>query len=433
MGKEKRNGKNKYVIVIHIPFAITEEGCYAVDTLWGWDLEAYCTSGFFNDLLIVGPRDYDYDKEKYPFVFNKGANISFYNLYSWKNTISSVDTGLVSRVRRLVEFIEQLPAITWKLWNEMRSWDVIHSNPIFYPPVGILANILGYFRGKKRVFVFDADIASVMELQIRSESKPKALLLMLLKTIYSITVRFCVRTSQVTIVLGNALFERYRSSGNVFMVHASWVRERDIVSAQELEEKLSELGGSNLRLMLASSLIRQKGVEYAIEAARILVKEMRIGASLDIYGQGAMRSMLGDLVERYGLSGVVRFKGVIPYGDQFYAALRTHDCLLIPNLTGELPRVLFDALANGAAVIASNIEAINAVVSDGQNALLVRPGDASEIAGGVKNLDEDRELLKQLTRTGVDTAKMFTRESRVMEIEEIIRRTLDAKLVTTER
>lgn len=421
MRRENGSKRHKYAIIVHIPFAITEEGLYAVDTLWGWDLEAYTTSGLFDDLLIVSPRDYKYNTEKYPFIISKEiSNISFYSLCTWRNYVSSMDTRLVSRLRRLGEFAKQIPEIAYRLWKETPNWDIVHSNATIYPPFGIMANIIGYIRKRKRVFIFDADIESILEYKIRLGSKKQSLALYLVKTVYSNFVKFCIHTSDFTIVLGDALYRRYKGGGNVFKVHASWISEKDIISSEQLEEKLSGYSEKNLNLMVASSLIPEKGVEYAVEAVKIAVRQMGIPVDLDIYGEGPMKRTLEGLIESYELTACVRFQGVIPYGDYFYNTIRAHDCVLVPNLTGELPRILFDALANGAAIIASDIEVLNDVVSDGNNALLFTPGDSTALAYAIRKLHQDRELLRKIACNAAATGRMFTRESRIKDMAEVI-------------
>lgn len=288
----------------------------------------------------------------------------------------------------------------------MPSWDTVHSTGLLYPPTGILANIVGYLRRKRRVFVLDADVESILELQIEASSIPKAILLRFVKTIYYILIRFCVRTSYVTFAVGDTVFTRYKNYGNVHKIHVSNVHKRDIISSEELEEKILRIQKCELKIMVASNpIVPRKGQRYAVEASRILTKEMGIPASLDIYGDGSMRGLLEDMVKSYHLSDIAHFEGVIPYGNQFYACLRAHDCIVIPIVTEELPRILFDALANGTAVVASNTNAIRDVVSDSRNAILVAAGDPTEIATAIRRLHLDRKLLSEIIRNGVNTAK----------------------------
>jgi glycosyltransferase involved in cell wall biosynthesis len=290
----------------------------------------------------------------------------------------------------------------------MPNWDSMLSTAVPYPPVGILANVLGYFRKKKRTFWIDTDIEGYWEWQIKSAPIHIAMYLKSIQLIYSAIVRFCVRTSQSTVVSADDVVNRYRNSGNLVKHTWSSVSNQDTVSATQLEEKIAKIQEGNLRLMTASTLYPMKGIQYAVEAARIFIKEMGIPASLDIYGDGHMRSELEHLVEQYELSDTVHFKGTVPYGGQFFDCLREHDCVLIPDLPGPLSRTIFDALAQGTAIIASNTEAINGVLSDGWDALLVATGDPAGIADAVQRLHRDRKLLSKIIRNGAETAKKYT-------------------------
>lgn len=407
MHKVSKMKKHTGVLVIAIPHAITEDGFFAVDAKWGPGVQ-HSLANSSEEHLIFSPRDLNYTKDKYPVVFDKGEKVYFHSLYNWGNTISTADTGLISRLGRLLTFCKQLPCITWRLWKEMASWDSMISIATPYPPVGILANILGYLRRKKRTFWIDTDLEGFWEWQIKSASIPKALYLRFIKMTYSAVVRFCIHTSQLTLAGADDLVIRYGNSGNVVKYTWSAVAEQDTVSATQLEEKIARVQEGNLKLMTASTLYPMKGIQYAVEAARILIREMGVPTTLDIYGDGHMRSALEHLVEQYELTDTVHFKGTVPYGEQFFAVLREHDCVLIPDLPGPLSRTIFDALAQGTAIIASNTEAINGVLSDGWDALLVPPGDPAAIAAAAERLYRDRKLLGKMIRNGAETAKRYT-------------------------
>jgi len=409
MGKVSKSNKHRNVMVFPMPHAVTEEGFFAVDGKMAG--LKHSLSGSSEEVLFFSPRDFNYTKDKYPVVFDKGEKIYFYSLFNWGNTISNADAGLISRIGRLVTLSRQLPCIAWRLWKEMPNWDSMISTAVPYPPVGILANILGYLRKKKRTFWIDTDLEGFWEWQMKSASIPKALYLKCIQMTYSAIVRFCVHTSQLTWASGDDVVMRYSNSGNVVKFPWASIPEKDTISAEQLEAKIVRIQEGNLKLMTGSTLIPMKGIQYAIEAARIFIKEMGIPARLDIYGDGHMRSELEHLVEQYELSDTVHFKGTVPYGEQFYACLREHDCVLIPDLPGPLSRTLLDALTQGIAVIASDTEAYRGVVSDGFDALLVTPGDAVGIAAAVERLHRDRKLLSEIIRNGAETGKRFTLKS----------------------
>jgi glycosyltransferase involved in cell wall biosynthesis len=57
---------------------------------------------------------------------------------------------------------------------------------------------------------------------------------------------------------------------------------------------------------------------------------------------------------------------------------------------------LFEYMASKRAVIASNLPGIAEVITDGENALLVPPGDAPALAAAIQRLRDDAALRQQL-------------------------------------
>ncbi len=60
------------------------------------------------------------------------------------------------------------------------------------------------------------------------------------------------------------------------------------------------------------------------------------------------------------------------------------------------PMKLFEYMASGTPIVASDLPAIAEIVRDGQNGLLVPPGDASALAGALRRLRDDRALGSRL-------------------------------------
>lgn len=383
----------RYVLITQIPFAITPEGEYAVNELWGWDLKAHL--GVCSDLHVFAPMD-SYDRNKYPYTFPRGS-IAFHPLPFFEGTI---------------QFFMKLPKILFILCKDIQRGDIVHSTATACPPVGIAANILSMLKGcRKRIIVFDADFISDVELLISSEKGlGKKLFYLWTKRFYSFIFRFCISHSPITFVVGDNLYERYRSYGNVIKIYASWMREKDIISPADLTKKMETSQKRNeIKLCFAASLIPKKNPICAIETARIL-KERGIPFTLHILGEGPMKQRLEELIERYRLSHCVELVGTVPYGAPFYDALRRYDALLAPNLSGEQPRIIFDALANGVVFVGSDIRSFS-VISDGENGLLCNPRDPRSFADAVERLYRDKKLVERLVYAGLKTAKENTIES----------------------
>ena len=60
------------------------------------------------------------------------------------------------------------------------------------------------------------------------------------------------------------------------------------------------------------------------------------------------------------------------------------------------PMKLFEYMASGRAIIASDLPSIAEVIRDGENALLVPPSDAPALATAIKHLRDDAALRQRL-------------------------------------
>ena len=397
------NPSKNHVIITKIPFATTERGLFAVPTLWGWDLEAYAS--VFKKIMVVAPQ-LPYDRAKFPFVLGKDPNISFCSVPGFTN---------------LRSFVRNLPKIARVLCVQMTNWDVLHCTGAMGTPLGILAHIVGILKRKKRIFVIDADILSDIEIRIKMEKTVMKIFLFLIKGFCLSLLKFCISTSHLTFVVGRGLYERYPNR-KVVEIFASWVKRKDIISMTRFKNKLKNISDKKeIRLILASSLTPKKGVIYAIKAIKIL-QQRSIPVVLDVYGNGPMKNELEKSVQTLGLSGCVFFRGTVPYGEPFYRILREKDIILVPNLSEEQPRILFDALANGLVIVASRTRSINAVISDCRR-LLVPLGNSNEIAFAVETLYKNRKNWEQIIIRGLKYAQNHTIESMHQRIAQVINET----------
>jgi len=142
--------------------------------------------------------------------------------------------------------------------------------------------------------------------------------------------------------------------------------------------------------------------------------------SLVIAGEGqaasALRARAGKLglEVREGLTeladadrGAVFFAGFV--GDEAKLSLFGGARLVaFSSQYGEgFPGVLLEAMASGKAIVASDIPATRAIVTAGENALLVAPLDADAWAAAIGKLLQDRELRESIERNNLTRAEQY--------------------------
>ena len=148
----------------------------------------------------------------------------------------------------------------------------------------------------------------------------------------------------------------------------------------------------------------RKGLPVLLEAMRTVVRRYP-GARLLIAGRGDP----DDLQELVGhdLRPHVALLGEISEADKA-AFLRSVDVYCAPNLLGEsFGVILIEALAAGAPIVASDLDAFAKVLDDGAAGVLVRRGDPAALAAAVGDLLADPQRRAELSARGRQVAASY--------------------------
>jgi phosphatidylinositol alpha-mannosyltransferase len=148
----------------------------------------------------------------------------------------------------------------------------------------------------------------------------------------------------------------------------------------------------------------RKGLPVLLEAMRTVVRRYP-GARLLIAGRGdaaEVQELIGE-----DLRAHVALLGEISEADKA-ALLRSVDVYCAPNLLGEsFGVILIEALAAGAPIVASDLDAFARVLEDGEAGVLVRRGDAGALAAALCELVGDPERRAQLSARGAGVAAAY--------------------------
>ena len=125
------------------------------------------------------------------------------------------------------------------------------------------------------------------------------------------------------------------------------------------------------------------GIEVALEALTTLADR----TILAVAGDGPLRPELEALARRLGVADRVRWFGRVPH-DRIPTFLATVDVAIAPY--PELasfafsPLKLYEYLAAGVPVVASDVGQVRGVLADGALGALTTPGDPSELADAIR-------------------------------------------------
>jgi glycosyltransferase involved in cell wall biosynthesis len=180
-------------------------------------------------------------------------------------------------------------------------------------------------------------------------------------------------------------------------------------------------------VVYAGQLYRWKGVDTALAAlaelpeARLLVHGGRGRADdPDLLTCQARARELG-VVER------VEFRGFVPHAE-VRAAISGAGVAVLPlpdNLMARYftsPLKMFDYMAAGTPIVASDLPTVREVLTDGDNALLVPPEDAASMAAAIRRLLVNPGLADRLRRTAYEQVQALTWDARAARIIEALGR-----------
>ncbi|HJZ68622.1 MAG TPA: glycosyltransferase family 4 protein [Blastocatellia bacterium] len=142
-------------------------------------------------------------------------------------------------------------------------------------------------------------------------------------------------------------------------------------------------------------------------------------------GEGEQRSEAEAIIEAADSAVSATFTGRIPHAS-IPSYLDACDMLVSPHVESTdgseffgSPTKLFEYMATGKAIVASRLGQIGEVIVDGENGLLVEPGDARSLAKAIERLSQDAAVRARLgsaaRRTVLDRYTWKHNAARVFE------------------
>lgn len=163
---------------------------------------------------------------------------------------------------------------------------------------------------------------------------------------------------------------------------------------------------ASAHLVVARNLEPLYGNDTAIRAFSAVLAQVP-GAQLTIAGSGPDEVRLRALCDELGIAAHVRFTGRLDR-DAMAALYREADLVLNPSHADNMPNSLLEAMASGVPVVSTNVGGVPFLVSDGDTALLVPPGDAPAMAAAALRVLTDASLWQHLASNGRAEVRRYT-------------------------
>ena len=179
-----------------------------------------------------------------------------------------------------------------------------------------------------------------------------------------------------------------------------------------LRDNVSRVPGA---FAFAGRLTAAKSLEVAFRAIAAVD-----GATLDVAGDGEERARLEAAAGELGVGDRVRFLGS-QTRERVFDLFRAAEACVLSSTWENFPHVVVEALAVGTPVVATAVGGVAEVVEDGQNGLLVAPGDAHELAGALRRILDEPGLRERLAAAAAPSVADYGAERIHGRLEELLR------------
>jgi len=386
--------RGPYLIVVEqqLPIYRGQDGRFLADDLWQKDLVMHLE--YIHHLMLASPCLGRQAPPDAKLVEVKGSAFELIEL---------------PQQRGFLQALTLMPVIVYRLSKAVRRAGIVHSGIVGWPiPMGWIVAPLALLLRKPLVIVVESAPWRLPQgFAAGWKRRARALLQEYLG-------RWVLHRADLVICTQ----DEYRESlvgpkhPRAFVIPASWIDEKDILSEEgavgSWEKKLSHSDG-RLNILFVGRLTAEKGLLVLLEAIRHLGRES-VPISLGILGDGSLKQECGLAASELTHSTVVKLLGTVPYGAPLFELIRRYDAVVVPSISDEQPRIVFDAFSQAVPIIASDTPGLRSCVRNGETGLLVKPNDVSALVGTLKFAVANPGRLRECGLRGLLDARSMTHQ-----------------------
>ncbi len=208
---------------------------------------------------------------------------------------------------------------------------------------------------------------------------------------------------------------------------ATWLNEEWLISDKEAASAWERKTGP-IRLLFVGRLIPEKGVPQLIAATEAAV---RAGADIRLTilhprHETAWKDEYLASARAIG-SEVVTILDEIPYGDEYMRLIREFDAVMVPSLSDEQPRIVYDAFSQAVPILGSATGGIRELAQEGVCARLTPPGDVPALTEQILWAASNRPALREMGYRGRASVQNATHKEMHRYRHRLLREAIDAR------
>jgi glycosyltransferase involved in cell wall biosynthesis len=148
-----------------------------------------------------------------------------------------------------------------------------------------------------------------------------------------------------------------------------------------------------------------------------LVADLGPSWQLDVAGAGPLHDDLARRGNELGVGDRLNLLGLVPFGPELHRLYRAADVFVHVSLTEAVPQVLYEAMAAGTPIVATDVGGVGAALGHGTRGVLVPPRDPEALANAMRSLAADPATCLRLAQAARAEA---TRETLQAQADRIL-------------
>jgi len=188
-------------------------------------------------------------------------------------------------------------------------------------------------------------------------------------------------------------------------------------SEDQIQAARAELGiaRDDVAIGTVTRLHDSKGNSYLVDAARLVLND-RPHARFFIVGEGPLRESLEQQARALDLGDRFVFAG---FAKDVAGVLSAFDISVFPSLWEGTPLTVFEALAMGKAIVATDADGLIDVLTPDHDAIVVPKRNARALADGLRQVIDEPQTRERLRAAAFETGKKYDIAAFVRKMERL--------------
>jgi glycosyltransferase involved in cell wall biosynthesis len=205
--------------------------------------------------------------------------------------------------------------------------------------------------------------------------------------------------------VGQEIGRRYGHRPQVLVMSDPVVRAEDVAPGPPRRDWSGET-----RLLTVGRMDPEKNPLLLVRALAELEREEPGRYVLSWIGSGPLEDEVRGLASALGVADRLELLGWMPFDQALLDRYRQAHLFVHVSLTEGVPRVLYEALACGTPIVATDVGGVARALDDGEAALLVPPDNLDALLAAIRRLAGDAELRDRLVVHGLELVRDRTLE-----------------------